>query len=65
MSFTTSDQTISTTMATIDDGGNLIVPADRETEMPVANLLELTEHDWILIHRDKDGRKEIVARGKF
>jgi hypothetical protein len=42
-----------------------IVPADRETKMPVANLLELTEHDWILIHRDKNGRKEVVAKGKF
>jgi len=42
-----------------------IVPADRETKMPVANLLELTEHDWTLIHREKDGSREIVARGKF
>jgi hypothetical protein len=42
-----------------------IVPADRETNMPVANLLELTEHDWTLIHREKDGRKEAVAKGKF
>ena len=42
-----------------------IVPADRETKMPVANLLELTEHDWTLIHREKDGSREIVAKGKF
>jgi hypothetical protein len=42
-----------------------IVPADRETNMPVANLLELTEHDWTLSHREKDGRKEAVAKGKF
>lgn len=42
-----------------------IVPADRETKMPVANLLELTEHDWTLSHREKDGRKEAVAKGKF
>jgi hypothetical protein len=42
-----------------------VVPADRETKMPVANLLELTEHDWTLIHRDKDGSREVVAKGKF
>jgi len=42
-----------------------VVPADRESKMPVANLLELTEHDWTLIHRDKDGSRELVAKGKF
>jgi hypothetical protein len=42
-----------------------VVPADPETEMPVANLLELTDHDWTLIHRYRDGTKEVVATGKF
>jgi hypothetical protein len=42
-----------------------VVPADRETKMPVANLLELTDHYWTLIHRDKDGSREVVAKGKF
>jgi hypothetical protein len=42
-----------------------VAPADLGTEMPIANLLELTEHDWTLIHRYKDGSKDIVAKGKF
>lgn len=42
-----------------------VVPDDPNTEMPEANLLELTEHEWKLIHRDKDGSKAVVSAGRY
>lgn len=42
-----------------------VVPDDPSTKMPEANLLELTQHEWALIHREKDGGKVVVAAGRY
>jgi hypothetical protein len=42
-----------------------VVPYDADSEMPQANLLEMSEHNWILIHRDKDKSRKVLATGDY
>jgi hypothetical protein len=42
-----------------------VVPDDPSTKMPDANLLELTNDKWTLIHRDEDGMRKRVASGTY
>lgn len=42
-----------------------VAPDDPSTKMPEGNLLELTKRKWTLIHRDKDGSRDVVASGRY
>jgi hypothetical protein len=42
-----------------------VVPYDAEGKMPDANLLEITERRWTLVHRDKDGSRSVLATKKY
>jgi hypothetical protein len=41
-----------------------VVPYDK-THVLEANLLEITQHKWTLVHRDKDGGRGILATGDY
>ena len=41
-----------------------VVPYDK-TSILDANLLEITQHKWTLLHRDKDGGRTILATGDY
>ena len=40
-----------------------VVPLDGK--MPEANLLEITENAWTLIHREKNGSRTVLARENY
>lgn len=42
-----------------------VAPYDADTKMPDANLLEMTGHKWTLIHRAKNGSRNVLAAGNY
>jgi len=42
-----------------------IAPTNPKARMPAANLLELTDRQWTLMYRDKNGHKTLVASGSY
>jgi len=42
-----------------------IAPADATGRMPDANVLEITEHKWTLLHREKAGSTRVLAAGAY
>lgn len=42
-----------------------IAPKNPKARMPAANLLELTDRQWTLMHRDKNGHRTRIASGSY
>jgi hypothetical protein len=43
----------------------LIAPSEATGKMPDANVLEITDHKWTLLHRDKAGSMRVLAAGTY
>ena len=43
----------------------LIAPAEANGKMPEANVLEITDHKWTLLRRDKAGSSWVLAAGIY
>jgi hypothetical protein len=42
-----------------------VAPTKAAGKMPDANLLEITNHKWTLLHRDEKGDTRVLATGKY
>ena len=43
----------------------VVAPAEATGRMPGANVLEITDHKWTLLHRDKAGSTRVLAAGAY
>ena len=43
----------------------VVAPAEATGRMPDANVLEITNHKWTLLHRDKAGSTRVLAAGIY
>ena len=43
----------------------VIAPAEANGKMPEANVLEITDHKWTLLRRDKGGSSRVLAAGSY
>jgi hypothetical protein len=43
----------------------VVAPAEATGKMPDANILEITNHKWTLLHRDKAGSTRVLAAGTY
>jgi len=43
----------------------VVAPAEATGKMPDANVLEITDHKWTLLHRDKAGSTRVLAAGTY
>ena len=43
----------------------VVAPAEATGRMPDANVLEITDHKWTLLRRDKAGSTRVLAAGAF
>ena len=43
----------------------VVAPAEATGKMPDANVLEITDHKWTLLHRDKAGSTWVLAGGTY
>lgn len=43
----------------------VVAPAEATGRMPDANVLEITDHKWTLLHRDKPGSTRVLAAGTY
>jgi hypothetical protein len=42
-----------------------VAPSQPGGKMPDPNLLEVTDEDWILLYRERNGKTRIVATGRY
>ena len=43
----------------------VVAPAEATGRMPDANVLEITDHKWTLLHRNKAGSARVLAAGAY
>jgi hypothetical protein len=43
----------------------VLAPAEATGRMPDANVLEITNHKWTLLHRDKAGSTRVLVAGTY
>ena len=43
----------------------VVAPAEATGRMPDANVLEITDHNWTLLHRGESGTTRVLASGKY